>query len=118
MSSVRAVAIGLRLFYALQVGDIDLSPFGGTMSSPAKRFHTCMATTETVKHYVEKLEEEGCEVSHRQPDCYQVVDDGTVVYQALQKGHGGPWIVLCRNSRRVTWEQLEDADNSGQTGKH
>ena len=80
------------------------------MYSPARSFHACMATTETVKHYFEKLEEEGCEVSHRQPDCYQVVDGGTVVYQPLQKARGGPWIVLCRNSRRITWEELESVD--------
>jgi hypothetical protein len=75
------------------------------MSKPS---HTCLATTETVEHYIQKLKEDGCEVSHRQPDCDQVVDDGTVVYQALQKGHGGSWIVLWRNSRRITWKQLED----------
>jgi hypothetical protein len=56
------------------------------VSTKSKPSHTCLATTETVKHYVEKLEEDGCEVSHRQPECYQVVDDGTVVYQAFQEG--------------------------------
>jgi hypothetical protein len=80
------------------------------MSSPARSSHACMATTETVKHYVERLEVEGCEVS-RQPECYIVVDDGTVVYHALQKGHGGPWIVLCRNSRCITWEELESVND-------
>jgi hypothetical protein len=64
----------------------------------------CLATTATVMHWVRTLREVGCTVElDRDAGTLQAFDGDTCVYQGLQKGRGGPWIVRTRNSDRIKW---------------
>ncbi len=64
----------------------------------------CLSTTKVVREFLDRLEADGCEVKlDLEAGTATATDDGEVVYRALQKGKGQPWIVRCTNSRRISW---------------
>lgn len=66
---------------------------------------TALVNTATVKGYCRRLAAAGCEVRADYPaGTVRVLEQGTVVYSALQKGKGGDWIVRCVSHGRITWE--------------
>lgn len=80
------------------------------MRTPARPTGACLATTETVRHWIEKLEEEGCYVAFdEEAGIAEAIDSqtDTVVYRALQKGYEQPWIVACYDSTNIKWEKSE-----------
>lgn len=66
---------------------------------------TCLALTATVKAAIAGLLANDCTiVAGSLREGHVIVQDGdTKVYQALQKGTDGPWIVAAYNSERITW---------------
>jgi hypothetical protein len=66
---------------------------------------SCLATTATVRNTLAGLTFAGCEVDGSiSAGHLSVYDDLTLVYRALQKGKGQPWIVSAYNSERITWK--------------
>jgi hypothetical protein len=65
----------------------------------------CLATSETVTHWVKQLKANGCKVVGDLNEAFNVLDGDVVVYSAIKKGPGGPWIVITRNSERITWKE-------------
>lgn len=64
-----------------------------------------MATTTTVKAALKGLKDQGCDVTlNTKAGTAEAKDGAVVVYKALQKGRGQPWIVRTSNSDRVTWK--------------
>jgi len=68
--------------------------------------HGCLMFTKDVNRTCDELEEAGCVVERDdQAGTVTVKDDGTVVYRAIQKGFGQPWIVMFEDSKRIGWEK-------------
>lgn len=68
----------------------------------------CLSTTKTVRAFLDRLEADGCEVVlDLGAGTAVATDDGLVVYRALQKGRGQPWIVRCMDSARINWAKPE-----------
>jgi len=66
----------------------------------------CMSKTSIVLAKVDDLKELGCTATvDREAGTVEVKDGDVVVYKALQKGKGQPWIVRCVNSERVWWQK-------------
>jgi len=66
----------------------------------------CLSTTKVVREFLDRLKADGCEVKlDLDAGTATATDGGVVVYRALQKGKGQPWIVRCTNSRRISWGQ-------------
>lgn len=66
----------------------------------------CMATTKTVKWAVGELETAGCKVvADWTIGTIKVTDGDIVVYQAIQKGPGQPWIVRYCNGPTFRWRE-------------
>lgn len=65
----------------------------------------CLALTATVKRFTADLKTAGCTVDHDKIAGTVVATEpgGKVVYRALQKGNGQPWIVSMYNGDMVTW---------------
>jgi hypothetical protein len=65
-----------------------------------------LAKTVTVRGWQHRLDREGCQIEGSWDVGHLKAYDGdTVVYTALQKGHGGPWIVRTANSDRISWQE-------------
>ena len=64
----------------------------------------CLAATETVRAQLDALKANECEVELDLDIGTATARDGDiVVYRAIQKGRGGPWIVRCTESDRIRW---------------
>ncbi len=64
----------------------------------------CMATTRTVMSLVGQLRKAGCTVNANwSTGLVTVLNEEVTVYQALQKGRGGPWIVRTLDGPNVKW---------------
>lgn len=65
---------------------------------------TCMAETKKVQAAIANLRANHCVVlGGIQSGFVTVKDNGKIVYRALQKGDGQPWIVSWYNSDRIQW---------------
>lgn len=63
-----------------------------------------LSLTKTVRQEVAMLVEVGCEIKGSVKEGHLIVtEDGVKVYQALQKGAGGPWLVRRFNAGRISW---------------
>ncbi len=63
-----------------------------------------LATTDAMLGYLTGLTANDCDVQYdAEAGTVLAYDDDALVYQALQKGVGGPWIIACFNSDRITW---------------
>jgi hypothetical protein len=66
--------------------------------------HVCLATSETVHAALKMLRANECEVDlDKKAGTVTVRDGEAIVYQAIQKSRGGPWIVCCTDSDRIRW---------------
>jgi hypothetical protein len=75
---------------------------------------TCMATTETIDQWVETLRQAGCKVVRDREAGTVIAKDGDVdVYRAIQKGMGGPWIVMMRDSDHIQWKTSQATNKKG-----
>ena len=73
----------------------------------------CMAHTPIVLEVLEVLRANGCRVEHdREAGTALAWDGETCVYQALQQGPRGPWIVRISDSDRIGWRRLEHGERS------
>jgi len=63
-----------------------------------------MLRTKQVKEYLDNLKTAGMDVKHdAKAGTAEVKDGEVVVFKAIQKGKGGPWIVKYANSDNVKW---------------
>ena len=66
--------------------------------------YSCLATRETVRAALRMLRANDCKVDLDKEAGTVIVRDGeSIVYQGIQKGRGGPWIVTCTDSVRIKW---------------
>jgi hypothetical protein len=63
-----------------------------------------LLTTERVESILRDAVTKGCYVEHSKADgTAKAHRDGGLVFQALQKGRGGPWICRFINTDSITW---------------
>ena len=63
-----------------------------------------LLTTERVESILRDAVTKGCYVEHSKGDgTAKAYRDGELVFQALQKGKGGPWICRFINTDSITW---------------
>ncbi len=61
-----------------------------------------LTDTTTVKKFMKMLEEAGCECRlDMEAGTALAIDDGHVIYKALQKGRNGPWIAQTMDTDRI-----------------
>jgi hypothetical protein len=76
------------------------------MKNPLKqpgKPRTCLADRETVKNFRHHLVDAGCRLESSSAGVFKIWDGTVVVYQGIQKGPGGPWIVTTRDSDNIKW---------------
>lgn len=57
-----------------------------------------------VMDYANRLRAAGATVKHDQGAGTVIAHEGAVcVYRAVEKGLGGPWVVMARNGQRIKW---------------
>jgi hypothetical protein len=67
-----------------------------------------MLKTADVDRFASDLEANACKVKRdRHAGTVQAFDGDKVVFWALQKGGGGPWIARFTDSDRITWARPE-----------
>ena len=75
-------------------------------TTKAKPSFVCMANKATVREFVMSLVGLGCILDGSLSAGFVVLkDDGVVVYRALEKGPGQPWIVSGFSSDRISWPE-------------
>jgi hypothetical protein len=63
-----------------------------------------LLTTERVESILRDAVSKGCYIEHSKSDgTAKAYRDGDLVFQALQKGRGGPWICRFLNTDSITW---------------
>ncbi len=63
-----------------------------------------LLTTHKVRSILRDAADKGCSVEHdKSGGTAKAFYDGEVVFQALQKGNGGPWICRFVNTEHITW---------------
>ncbi len=63
-----------------------------------------MLMTKAVKEYLKQLKTAGMEVKYdAKAGTAEVKDGDVVVFKALQKGNGQPWIVQYKDGDNVKW---------------
>jgi hypothetical protein len=63
-----------------------------------------LLTTERVLSILSDAVGKGCYVEHdKSAGTAKAFHDATLVFQALQKGKGGPWICRFVNTEEVSW---------------
>ena len=63
-----------------------------------------LLTTERVKSILRDAVAKGCNVEHdKSAGTAEAYHDENLVFQALQKGKGGPWICRFINTEHITW---------------
>src|SRR5262249_2074743 len=66
--------------------------------------YSCLATRETVRAALRMLRAADCKVDLDEEAGAVTVHDGdAIVYQAIEKGRGQPWIVCCSDSDHIKW---------------
>jgi hypothetical protein len=79
------------------------------MTHRVRPAYACMATTNVVKAAVANLTHNECRIeADYEVGIVQAFDGDAIVYRALQKGEGQPWIVSCFNSQRIHWDNAGD----------
>ena len=63
-----------------------------------------LLTTDRVESILRDAVSKGCYVEHdKSAGTAKAYHDGDLVFQALQKGKGGPWICRFLNTEHITW---------------
>jgi hypothetical protein len=63
-----------------------------------------LLTTDTVESILRDAVAKGCYVEHdKSAGTAKAHRDGDLVFQALQKGKGGPWICRFVNTESIKW---------------
>jgi hypothetical protein len=63
-----------------------------------------LLTTDRVLSILRDAVSKGCFIEHdKRAGTAKAFHDGVLVFQALQKGKGGPWISRFVNSEDITW---------------
>jgi hypothetical protein len=63
-----------------------------------------LLTTDRVESILRDAVSKGCYVEHdKSAGTVRAHHSGDVVFQALQKGNGGPWICRFVNTDQITW---------------
>jgi hypothetical protein len=77
------------------------------MKRPGPTF-VCLSHTKTVADTLDDAMANGCTKEGGIRDGFLTIKDGeTVLYRALQKGTGQPWIVAGYESERIKWGGTE-----------